>query len=342
MGLVHIHALGINVGGGLVLLRQLLDCSPSRLGQCVLDMRVKSQISYSKSHFFKHGLISEYKSQKLLSELVNAEDHVLFFSNRPPLIRFKCRVSVFHQNAILLQKPNVTNLRNYINHKWLKVFAKNTDQFVVQNHFMQMELERVLSESIKRYVPINILPFFREIEGFSNQDIRPEDYIYVASSHPNKNHIELLKAWEHLASRNIQRKLTLVFSDEPNQEVLTLIKKLGLESLVSVQKKLSRQMCLDLLKRHKSLVYPSIRESFGLPLLEAERAGLTIVASERDYVRDIVSPSETFDPSSHLSIARAIMRNEEIVSKKVPLLQPSEFLQKLQEDSLDSKVRKAS
>ena len=45
----------------------------------------------------------------------------------------------------------------------------------------------------------------------------------------------------------------------------------------------------------------------GMSGLEAARAGLPIVAAERDYVRDIVTPAETFDPGSPVSIARAVL-----------------------------------
>ena len=57
-----------------------------------------------------------------------------------------------------------------------------------------------------------------------------------------------------------------------------------------------------------ALVYPSLRESFGLPLIESKSFGLDIIASELDYVRDVVQPNETFNPYSSVSIARAIAR----------------------------------
>jgi glycosyltransferase involved in cell wall biosynthesis len=59
-----------------------------------------------------------------------------------------------------------------------------------------------------------------------------------------------------------------------------------------------------------ALIYPSLFESFGLPLLEARLAGVPILAAERDYVRDVITPAVSFDPESSLSIARAVMRYE--------------------------------
>jgi glycosyltransferase involved in cell wall biosynthesis len=55
-------------------------------------------------------------------------------------------------------------------------------------------------------------------------------------------------------------------------------------------------------------VFPSVSESFGLPLIEARQVGLPIVASELDFVRDVCEPEHSFDPYSSVSIARAIRR----------------------------------
>ena len=58
----------------------------------------------------------------------------------------------------------------------------------------------------------------------------------------------------------------------------------------------------------KALVFPSFVETLGLPLVEAKKFKLDVIASELDYVRDIVDPNETFDPQSSLSMYRAIKR----------------------------------
>jgi glycosyltransferase involved in cell wall biosynthesis len=64
----------------------------------------------------------------------------------------------------------------------------------------------------------------------------------------------------------------------------------------------------SLYQSSSALIYPSRTESFGLPLIEAMDYGLPILASELDYVRDVVVPVETFNPDSPVSIARAVRR----------------------------------
>ena len=72
---------------------------------------------------------------------------------------------------------------------------------------------------------------------------------------------------------------------------------------------------LKLYNNSQALVYPSKKESFGLPLIEAQKLGLSIVSSELDY-KDIIDPDQTFDPNSEMSIKRAIKKALEHIRKQ--------------------------
>ncbi|MDA9221646.1 glycosyltransferase, partial [Methylophilaceae bacterium] len=65
---------------------------------------------------------------------------------------------------------------------------------------------------------------------------------------------------------------------------------------------------IKLYNQSNALIYPSLLESFGLPLVEASQLNLPILASELDYVRDVIDPIEVFDPTSPISISRAVKR----------------------------------
>jgi len=89
----------------------------------------------------------------------------------------------------------------------------------------------------------------------------------------------------------------------------------------------SQTELVELYRQTKALIYPSSFESFGLPLIEARNANLAIIASERDYVRDIVDPEETFDPSSPRSIARAVKRFLGRPEKTLPVSDALSFIE---------------
>ncbi|MGH8848481.1 MAG: glycosyltransferase, partial [Polaromonas sp.] len=54
-----------------------------------------------------------------------------------------------------------------------------------------------------------------------------------------------------------------------------------------------------------------------------------ILASELDYVRDVCSPVQTFDPASPVSIARAVKRFLAVPEPVMQLRTPHEFWQEL-------------
>ncbi len=334
---LHIHALGINTGGGLVLLRQLLSTKNISYGFINLDERVAEEFSSCpKTVFYRHGLVNELKSQLKLRKQVGSDDHVLFFSNRPPLIKFPCKVSVFHQNALLISETRNLSLKSKINQLWFKIFKKNANQFIVQNQFMR----KLLSQQGCVNTSVIVAPFF----NFTTDDVTlsmKSGFIYVSSFEPHKNHYNLIKAWEYLVYHGVKEKLTLVVSGKGREELEKLISQSHVEKFIDVYCDQTYADVLMQYKKHTALIYPSLIESFGLPLLEAKQAGIAVLASELDYVRDVIVPDQSFDPNSYRSIARAVMRFLNVKESKNKVLTSEEFVNSLLEKTKVS-AQKAS
>lgn len=148
---------------------------------------------------------------------------------------------------------------------------------------------------------------------------------------PHKNHLVLIQAWCMLASEGIFPSLCLTVSQS---QFVVLCKELDrLRKLYNLNVEnlgeLSRDSIKKLYEESGALIYPSKLESFGLPLVEARQAGLSILAPELDYVRDLIDPEETFDPDSAVSIARAIKRYMGLADGTLPLLTANEFIDRI-------------
>ena len=63
--------------------------------------------------------------------------------------------------------------------------------------------------------------------------------------------------------------------------------------------------------------------------MEAKFLNLPIIASEKDYVRDILDPVETFDPNCPHSISRAVKRFLKIPDTKTVINTSSDFINEL-------------
>ena len=90
--------------------------------------------------------------------------------------------------------------------------------------------------------------------------------------------------------------------------------------------KLPHDDILKLYIQADALIYPSTFESFGIPLIEARQAGIAVLASELDFVRDVLDPEEVFDPQSMISIARAVKRFKGWDESALRLVNAPDFL----------------
>lgn len=62
----------------------------------------------------------------------------------------------------------------------------------------------------------------------------------------------------------------------------------------------------DSYTRCKYFISPSIQESFGLPLIEACQNDCKVIASNLEYVHEIIEPSLSYDPFNVNSIVLSI------------------------------------
>jgi glycosyltransferase involved in cell wall biosynthesis len=139
----------------------------------------------------------------------------------------------------------------------------------------------------------------------------------VALGEPHKNHAALIEAWSVLADYGVFTSL----EPESAPDLFALIEKATARGLrIQNLGVLPHDSFLAMFRASGALIYPSSFESIGLPLVEARKAGLPILASELDYVRDVSDPDETFDPHSPISIARAVRRH---LDGRTQALEPS-------------------
>ena len=260
-------------------------------------------------------------------------DKVIYLTNIPPIIKHKCKTFLVLSNRFVIDGfplsgfPIKTKLRICGERLLFWLNNKNTDYIIVQSESMFSVLVEngILKEKIK------IIAYKSKDDDIKRLNINnchkaSNVFLYVSSDDPHKNHEMLIESWCLLSKEGIFPKLILTIDKTSNlyDLIVSRIKEFKLD--IDIKPNLQRNEILDIYNHSTALIYPSLIESYGLPLVEAGQYKLPVLASELDYVRDVLDPVETFDPNSAKSIARSVKRFLKIDDEKTDIVEPKEFI----------------
>ena len=329
-----LYAPNVHTGGGAVLLQSLLDAWPNEWPLVAwLDSRARSFIRLKANahvEWVNPTVGSRLSAEFGLGMAATSEDRILCFHGLPPIVPIKAELFIFQQNRNFLGLVPLhsfswrTRQRLRFEQTVAYLFRYRCSSYWVQTPSMERELRKWFGED---RISIRLSPFSPSTPSIPCIKAPQWDFIYVADGEAHKNHRRLVEAWMILARQGIKPSLALTLSDR--DETLRVwihhrIEEYGLQ--ITNLGHLPHDKVLLQYGKSQALVFPSISESFGLPLIEARQLGLPIVASELDFVRDVCVPVQSFDPYSPVSIARAVRRFIGQSELPVELLGAEEFL----------------
>jgi len=141
--------------------------------------------------------------------------------------------------------------------------------------------------------------------------------LYVGGIHERKNVIRLIQAFSRLVSTSgFPRKLLLTgrISGAPYQERMrklcdAAVHETGMQEHVIFTGFITDQELDSLMRRALFLVYPSLYEGFGIPVLEAMRLGIPVITSNTTALPEVAGDAALLvNPESVEDIWRAMGR----------------------------------
>jgi glycosyltransferase involved in cell wall biosynthesis len=141
----------------------------------------------------------------------------------------------------------------------------------------------------------------------------PRDFVlYIARlEHPGKNHVRLLEAFAQFrATTGLPHKLVLVGSRWSGADIIEAkVRELGLGEAVILPGFVPNETLPILYAAADALVFPSLFEGFGIPVLEAMASGTPVCASDISSIPEVVGDAGLlFDPLEPTTIAAALGR----------------------------------
>ena len=149
--------------------------------------------------------------------------------------------------------------------------------------------------------------------GFETLDrlgLRPGGYLlYPANAWPHKNHTALLQAFAAARASGLDPAMRLALPGAQPERLAGEIAALQLERIVVCPGFIEDAELAALLRHARGLVFPSLYEGFGLPVLEAMAAEVPVACSAATALREVAGDAALlFDPGRVDDIASAILR----------------------------------
>lgn len=204
------------------------------------------------------------------------------------------------------------------NNQYYKNFEATFDAIITVSEFSKKSIAERLQineEKIHAIYPGVPKEFYRPQNERLKIQIRdkyqlPDGYaLYPASYNPHKNHLNLLKALVILQDK-YHKRLPLVLTgfwykgNMVYQSVVDYIKDNGLKNQVKILGYIPQKEMPYLYANSKFLVFPSLFEGFGFPLVEAMRTNTPIVCSKGGSIPEVVDESALhFNPHAPEDIA---------------------------------------
>ena len=307
-----IDAIYIHESGAKSLLEYFIEQLSKKRNdfKILFDARFTSPIINQLSpNQYQFVAASEKHRKKVYQSLDDQTIAIFCFANVPPPIPIqKIPVFIYFHNVLLLSNLFDNNQYSIIGKLVLKVKVtyiqlknKPSYQWIVQSERIKQAVSNRITVNTKN---IHVLPFYRDAVSIEEKYHHIDKFIFVADGVPQKNHTILLQAWEYLYDTyQITPELHLTIPTRFT-ELNAAVKLLKLKGIKIINHGVINKADLKLLYEQCGyLIFPSLRESFGLPLIEAVQSGCGVLAADLPYVYDVIQPSAVFNPTDAISIA---------------------------------------
>lgn len=109
-------------------------------------------------------------------------------------------------------------------------------------------------------------------------------FLCISNRKLHKNEARLLRAF---ALAKIDPKIRLLFTGLPTEDLLDLIQKLGIESRIAFSGFMKESELSGLYTGAEGLLFPSLYEGFGLPVIEAMASGIPVLTSNTSSLPEV-------------------------------------------------------
>lgn len=238
----------------------------------------------------------------------------------PSLYLHKAAVATVH-DLVAYSYPHTIPIKyQYYMKMLIRVATMRADKVIVDSYSVKNELiERLkVPEDKIRVVPLGVSPIYRVVNDRDliksvkgKYGIKKDFILQVGNIEPRKNLPRLFKAFSlfNEKSNNSYQLVNVGKRGWLYKEIFEMVSRYGLEEDIIFTQYVSEEDLVLLYNSAALLVYPSLYEGFGLPILEAMSCGTPVITSKVSSMPEVAGKAALLiDPLNIEEIAWAIYK----------------------------------
>ncbi|MEB3828969.1 glycosyltransferase family 4 protein [Phormidium sp. CCY1219] len=258
---------------------------------------------YGKKGHFNRLVWTQQQLPKIYKNLRSR----LLFSPVPEAPLFSdCRSVVMVHDFIPLRFPSRRSPLLYYHRYYIPRVLEQAEGILCNSTATARDISNFCQIPAKKIMPI---PLGYDAKNFRYLDLPNGNYfLYVGRSDPYKNLHRLIDAFGKIAPWS-DSELWLAGSADPRYtpELKAQVRELGLSERVKFLEYVPYEKLPVLMNQAIALVFPSLWEGFGLPVLEAMACGTPVITSNRSSLPELAGDAAILvDPYNVREIASAM------------------------------------
>ena len=225
---------------------------------------------------------------------------------------------IFVHDLVYLREPETMSMLGLYASKLLAPNSiKRADLIFCPSKSTYNDIKRFYPEQLSKVEIIPLATSLTKVKKIKFDNLMPKNYILcIGTIEPRKNYLNILQAYDDLPLEfKNSFKLIIVGGEGWGRVNLrNKIQKLNLQNNIFIKNYVSDVYLRMLLENAYVLLYPSLYEGFGLPILEAQSFGVPVITSNISSMPEIAGDGALYvDPKLVRSITSAL---EKIISNK--------------------------
>jgi glycosyltransferase involved in cell wall biosynthesis len=238
---------------------------------------------------------------RILREL--RPDVVHFTNYLAPVLTDAPYVVSFHDMSLTLLPEAHTLKKRLLTASLIPTVARRARRILVPSESTRRDVARLLSVDSGRIrlVPYAASPLYRPLSDglgtLARRGVQPPYFLYVGTIEPRKNLARALRAFGRIAPSLPDHRFVIVGqSGWKYGEVLQEARRPALANKVVLTGYLPEEELPVLYNHATALVYPSLYEGFGLPLVEAMACGTPVLTSSGSSLSEVAQDAALLVP----------------------------------------------